>query len=62
VKIGDLVRLRGRGPLWLTLEFIDNNMLAINIKTGYKMWSNKNEFEVFSTNKSKKTLDKSASM
>ena len=54
MKVGDLLKHNGNHSLWLLLElsggfpFEGYSLLALNPKTGYKMWADPKTFEVVS--------------
>ena len=54
MKAGDLLKHNGNHSLWLLLElsggfpFEGYSILALNPKTGYKMWADPKTFEVVS--------------
>ncbi len=46
MQVGDLVRMRWTGTLWLTLDIIADTVLVCNVKTNAKEWMMKTAFEV----------------
>ena len=54
MKVGDLVRFKGdngvtrSSPLFLILDVIAETVLVVNSQTSYKMWGNKEAYEVIS--------------
>ena len=54
MKVGDLVRFKGDNgvtrpsPLFLILDIIAETVLVVNSQTSYKMWGNKEAYEVIS--------------
>ena len=52
MKVGDLVRFKGDNgvtrpsPLFLILDIIAETALIVNFQTNYKMWGNKEAYEV----------------
>ena len=54
MRAGDLVKFRGDNgvtrpsPLFLILDIIAETTLVVNLQTNYKMWGNKEAYEVIS--------------
>ena len=48
MKAGDLARMKGQSALWLVLDINNFDVLVVSLKTNYKMWGNKEAYEVIS--------------
>ena len=46
MTVGDLVKMKNNGTLWLASEVICGTILVTSIKTNHTMWANKEAFEV----------------
>jgi len=48
MKVGDLIRMRSTGSIWLAVDRLGNTVLAHNVKTNIRSWMNPAAFEVIS--------------
>jgi|MDTE01.1.fsa_nt_gb hypothetical protein len=46
VKVGNLVKMKSGGTVWLMLDIVADTILVLNQRTKYKMWATKSAFEV----------------
>tara|TARA_R100000008_G_scaffold74534_1_gene53388 strand:- start:1691 stop:1912 length:222 start_codon:yes stop_codon:yes gene_type:complete len=46
VKVGNLVKMKSGGTVWLMLDIVADTILVLNQRTKYKMWADMSAFEV----------------
>jgi hypothetical protein len=51
MKIGDLIRMRSTGSVWLVMDRLGNTVLAHNVKTNICTWMNPAAFEVINASR-----------
>ncbi len=46
MKVGNLVKMKSGGTVWLMLDIVADTILVLNQRTKYKMWADMSAFEV----------------
>ena len=51
MRVGDLVRMKVAGSVWITLDIVYETAFVYNIHTSHSMWANEEAFEVISASR-----------